>query len=191
MSASPLEPKKFAFEAPDFAAIFDSIPGRYLVLDSRFTIVAQNRAHAAATLTRSEETIGRALFEVFPDNPSDVGADGVSNLRASLLRVLKTRQPDQMEIQKYDVRQPLSDGGAFETRYWSVLNMPLLGDDGYVRWILNRAEDVTELVQLRAEWAERRDFMREQERIVAQLRDVLRELAQASEENARLRAAMK
>jgi hypothetical protein len=26
---------------------------------------------------------------------------------------------------------------------------PFLGDDGYVRWIINRADDVTELVELR------------------------------------------
>ena len=30
-----------------------------------------------------------------------------------------------------------------------VINTPILGDDGYVRWIINRAEDVTELVELR------------------------------------------
>jgi hypothetical protein len=30
-----------------------------------------------------------------------------------------------------------------------VTNSPILGEDGYVRWIINRAEDVTELVELR------------------------------------------
>ena len=29
-------------------------------------------------------------------------------------------------------------------------NTPVLGDDGYVRWIINSAEDVTELMKLRA-----------------------------------------
>ena len=44
--------------------------------------------------------------------------------------------------------------GPYETRWWQVVNTPILGDDGYVRWILNRAEDVTELVDLRNRLAE-------------------------------------
>lgn len=182
---------KLRFDTPDFVEIFESLPGSYLVLDARFTIVAQNRAHAAATLTRSHDTVGRPLFDVFPDNPAKIGSDGVSSLRASLLRVLKTRQPDQMDILKFDVQHALEDGGRFETRYWSVLNTPILGADGYVRWILNRAEDVTELAQLRSQWAERQSFVREQERVVEQLREARLKLAQAAEENARLRAATK
>jgi PAS domain-containing protein len=177
------------FDRPDFVEIFENLPGLYLILDARFTIVAQNRAHAAATLTRSHQTIGRPLFEVFPDNPAQIGSDGVSSLRASLLRVLKTRQPDQMDILKYDVQRAPEDGGQFETRYWSVLNTPILGPDGYVRWILNRAEDVTELAQLRSRWSERQNFIREQERIVEQLREARLKLAETTEENARLRAA--
>ena len=39
--------------------------------------------------------------------------------------------------------------GVFETRYWSVTNVPILGEDGYVRWILLRAEEMTELVEQR------------------------------------------
>ena len=93
-------PQRFSFEAPDFALAFDNLPGLHLILDSHFTIVAQNRAHAEATLTKRADTVGRALFEVFPDNPGKPGTDGVSNLRASLLRVLKTRAPHELEIQQ-------------------------------------------------------------------------------------------
>jgi len=38
--------------------------------------------------TRREAIVGRHMFDVFPDNPADVGATGVRNLRASLERVL-------------------------------------------------------------------------------------------------------
>jgi hypothetical protein len=34
---------------------------------------------------------------------------------------------------------------------WSVTNIPILGVDGYVRWILLRAEEMTELVKQRHE----------------------------------------
>jgi PAS domain-containing protein len=149
MNSAPTTTGRHSFDAPDFAAVFDKIPHPYLVIDTHFTIVAQNQAHAVAARTKPGAAVGRPLFEVFPDNPDDSGATGVSQLRESLLRVLNTRQPDQMEPQQYDVPLSPAEGGGFETRYWLVLNVPLLGSDGYVRWILNSPEDVTELETLR------------------------------------------
>jgi len=61
--------------------------------------------------------------------------------------VLKTRAADILPPFRYDVQ---GARGPFETRWWRVTNSPILGEDGYVRWIINRAEDVTELVELRA-----------------------------------------
>ena len=43
--------------------------------------------------------------------------------------------------------------GPFQARWWQVINTPILGEDGYVRWIIHRAEDVTEIVELRARLA--------------------------------------
>ena len=131
---------------PDYKLVFDLMPGMCLVLDTNFTILAQNKAHAEATLSTAKNVLGRGLFEVFPDNPDDYNASGVSAVRQSLLNVLKTCRPDHMPIVRYDV-QP--DMGKFEQRSWAISNTPILGEDGYVRWIINRAEDVTELVQLR------------------------------------------
>ena len=132
---------------PDYKLIFRLMPGMCVILDASFNIVAQNEEHAEATLTTDVDVIGRWLFEVFPDNPDDKNASGVSAVRQSLLNVLKTRKPDVMPIVRYDV-QP--DGGNYQMRYWSITNTPILGEDGYVQWIVNRAEDVTELVELRA-----------------------------------------
>ncbi len=94
-----------------FRSLFESLPGLYLVLKPDFTIVAVSDAHLKATMTKREEIMGRGLFEVFPDNPDDSAATGVSNLRASLDRVLENALPDTMAIQKYDVRRP---DGVFE-----------------------------------------------------------------------------
>ena len=92
-------------------------------------------------MIRREEVQGRGIFEVFPDNQDDPQADGVRNLRASLERVLATRQGDAMAVQKYDVRKPASQGGGFEERYWSPFNAPVLGPSGEVAFILHRVED--------------------------------------------------
>lgn len=108
-------------------------------------------------MTTREAIIGRNLFDVFPDNPNDPAADGVRNLRASLERVLVTKKPDRMAVQKYDVRQPESAGGAFEERYWSPLNKPVIAADGSVELIIHWVEDVTEFVLLKSQMQRERD----------------------------------
>ncbi len=146
---------------PDFRLLFDHAPAPYLVLDPAFTIVAVNDAYLAATMTDRAAIVGRPLFDVFPDNPAEVAATGVSNLRASLRRVVRELAPDTMAVQKYDIRRPDSDGGGFEERHWSPINTPVV-HDGVLRYIIHRVEDVT-------------DFAREASQRSAQL-DVTAEL---------------
>jgi signal transduction histidine kinase len=167
---------------PDFRLLFERGPGLLLALAPDLRIVGVSDAYCAATLTRREEIVGRGLFEVFPDNPDDANATGVSNLRASLELVLARRAPHTMAIQKYDIRRPEADGGGFEERYWSPVNTPVLGPDGAVLYILHRVEDVTELVRLeRSQGALRQDaarFAREQE-LRRQAEQALHELREA------------
>ncbi|HKR88196.1 MAG TPA: ATP-binding protein [Phenylobacterium sp.] len=127
-------------------ALFAALPGNYVLLaaDPDFTMVAITDERLAATMTRRDDTIGRPLFEVFPDNPDDPNADGVLNLRASLEQVLRTRSPDRMPIQRYDIRRA---DGTFEEHYWSPINWPLIGPDGSVTHIIHAAEDVTDSVR--------------------------------------------
>ena len=131
---------------PDYRAVFESVPANYLLLDADLTIVAVSEAYLSATMTSRDSLLGRHLFSAFPDNPDDARADGVRNLRASLERVLATRRPDRMPLQKYDIARP---DGVFEERWWSPLNTPILGPGGEVRHVIHWVEDVTELVHLR------------------------------------------
>ncbi len=130
--------------ASDFRALFEGSPNLYLVLDPDLKIVAVSDAYCQATLTNRKTILGRGIFDVFADNPADLTATGVSNLRASLERVLQFRRPDKMALQKYDIPRPASGGGGFEERYWSPLNSPVLDSQGEVAWIIHRVEDVTE-----------------------------------------------
>lgn len=132
----------------DFRQIFESAPGLYLILAPDLTIVGVTNAYAKATLQQRDAMVGRGLFDVFPDNPDDPNADGVSNLRASLDRVRRSKVADTMAIQKYDIRKPDADGGGFEERYWSPVNTPVLDEAGAVRYIIHAVEDVTEIVRL-------------------------------------------
>ena len=134
---------------PDFRSLFESAPGLYLVLTPELKIVAASDAYLQATMTTREEILGRGLFEVFPDNPDDSEATGEHNLGASLQRVLQSRQTDAMPVLKYDMRRPESEGGAFEERYWSPVNSPVLNPEGEVAYIIHRVEDVTEFMRLK------------------------------------------
>ncbi|HUP25838.1 MAG TPA: ATP-binding protein [Thermoanaerobaculia bacterium] len=135
-------------ESPDFRVLFESSPGLYLVLTPDFRIVAVSEAYLQATMTSREAILGRDIFEVFPDNPADPAATGVRNLKASLERVVRDRVADLMAVQKYDVRRPAADGGAFEERYWSPVNSPVFDAANRLTYIIHRVEDVTGFVRL-------------------------------------------
>jgi len=155
---------------PDYRGLFEAAPGLFLVLRPDLTIVAVSNAYLDATMTRRHEILGRGIFEVFPDNPDDLAATGVSNLRASLDRVRASHLPDTMAIQKYDIRRPDADGGGFEERHWSPVNSPVLGADGELAYIIHRVEDVTE-----ARMAER--AMAEQAALIDHAHDAILTLA--------------
>ncbi|EQD61243.1 sensor histidine kinase, partial [mine drainage metagenome] len=120
----------------DFRRLFEESRTIILVLlpdAPRYTMVAATRARLTATHTTHEQILGRGLFEVFPDDPADPAASGTHNLRVSLERVMSTRAPDTMAVQKYDIPGP---GGEFLSRYWSPKNIPILDAAGEILYIL-------------------------------------------------------
>ncbi|GAA3478432.1 SpoIIE family protein phosphatase [Streptomyces yanii] len=129
----------------DYEALFAVNPSPCLVLGPDLVIVAVNEAYSCATRHSRKDLVGRYLFDVFPDNPGDPDADGIPNLSASLHRVLRSGEPDTMAMQKYDIPVP-DRPEVFEERWWSPINIPVLGPDGQVAWIIHRVEDVTEFV---------------------------------------------
>ncbi|RAU30223.1 PAS domain-containing sensor histidine kinase [Pseudomonas sp. RIT411] len=133
---------------PNFQLLFEALPHLVLVLTPGpdFVMVAANEGRLRGTNTRREDCIGRSIFEVFARNPDGQSEFGAGVLRASLERVVQTGRPDRMAITKYDIPRPASEGGGFEVRYWSPLNVPVLDDRGEVRYIIHQTEDVTDQV---------------------------------------------
>jgi len=177
---------------PDFKFLFESAPGLYLVLSPEHRIIAVSDAYLRATMTQRDAILGRDLFDVFPDNPDDHAATGTRNLRTSLQRALADKVADAMAIQKYDIRKPESEGGAFEERYWSPVNVPLLDPRGDVVCIIHRVEDATEFVRLKQrshDETQRSSELRDNlERVEA---EVYQRAAEIQETNARLDLANK
>ncbi|MCE3239075.1 MAG: multisensor hybrid histidine kinase [Gammaproteobacteria bacterium] len=132
----------------NFQALFEATPTPCLVLspDSHFTIVEVNEAYLHATRTTRESIIGQGVFEVFPANPDDSNTSCVINFRASLNRVVANCVTDIMPIYQYDIPCQEVDSKGFETRYWSPINIPVLGERNTLDLIVHRVEDVTEFM---------------------------------------------
>ncbi len=72
-------------------------PSLVLQIDApKFTIADVNVTYLEATKSKREDLIGKGIFEAFPTNNSDPGADGIKNLAESLNSVIKTHKKHQM-----------------------------------------------------------------------------------------------
>ncbi|MGR6974951.1 SpoIIE family protein phosphatase [Streptomyces cynarae] len=132
----------------DYAAAFAALPSPCLMLGTDLVIADANWAFCEVTGRTRAELVGQYLFDAFPDNPADPEADGVVTLKASLHRVLSSGQTDHMALQKYDIPVP-GNPEVFKERWWTAINVPVLGPDGKVAWIIHRSEDMTDVVRAR------------------------------------------
>ncbi|MGH6965719.1 MAG: HWE histidine kinase domain-containing protein [Phenylobacterium sp.] len=138
----------------DFRSVFDASPRPLLLIAvdaPRYTMLAVNRAHAAAFGTTPEALEGRGVFEVFPPDPAPDVVAFVDAIRTSLERVLDSGAPDLMPVRPYAVAQA---DGTSEERYWSASNAPVLAADGQPTHIVSAIQDVTgEVLERRSEEA--------------------------------------
>ncbi len=135
-------------------SILSALPGKHLILlpdAPRFTIVGATDDYLDATYTERDAITGRGVFEVFPDNPNDPNAVGVTNLTTSLYLVLEQKKLHKMPDQQYDVMNPGT--GSFVMKVWRPQNKPVLDSLGNIQYIIHTVEDVTE--ETRSKEAER------------------------------------
>jgi two-component sensor histidine kinase len=145
----------------DYGAVFETSPNPMLLMAAdppRFTMVAANRAHAAAFRTTPEALIGFGVLEVFPSDPDPVTATFIETIGNSLSRALATGRPEEMPIQPYAV---VGADGQPEERYWGATQTPVCGPDGTITHILSTVRDVTAEVKERQTAEARALLMRE------------------------------
>jgi signal transduction histidine kinase len=172
---------------PDFATLFQSAPGCYLVLDPDLTIVAVSDAFLSATLSARADIVGRNIFKAFPDNPDDPVTEGERNLKASFDRVRRELRDDSMSVQKYDVQRPEAAGGGFEERFWSPHNSPVLNPDGSLAYIIHEVQDVTDFIRAVRERESRPPF--ELARLSAMEAEVVRRAREVADAGRALKEA--
>jgi len=184
--------------APDFQRLFESGPNLYLVLTPQWVIVAVSDALLRATRTKRDEVIGRLVIEVFPENPADLHSHGPNVVLESMQRVIDTGRPDILPFQRYDILRPVCEGGGYEERHWSIVNAPIFDDHGRVEFILQRVEDVTDLVKDRQSMEERSAELAHRATLLeldvaartAELRKANRDLHQANVELSSIRTVL-
>ena len=135
--------------ALDFRALFESVPASCLVLDPDLVVVAVSDTYLRDTMTRSDDLIGHHVFHMFPENPDGRNASARGILLESFDRVRRTRQPDTLEVFRYDILRPGLGHDEYEIRYWSVRERASAQGDGRLGYIINRVEDVTEFLRLK------------------------------------------
>lgn len=131
--------------SPETLAALETAPNMYLVLSPDLFILTASDLYLEATKTTREAIRGKHIFDAFPDNPDLPDADGVQNINTSLQTVLKTKKPDRMPIQRYDVPD-IDVPGKFIQRYWDPSHTPVLDADGNISYIIQLATNVTDKI---------------------------------------------
>ena len=108
----------------------------------RFTISDVNRAFIEATGIKESDLIGKAIFDIYPNNSTEQYTKVVSNLRQSLLTVISTRKTDKLPVQKYAIA--VSGTDELEERYWQAENIPVITQAANLEYIIHTTVDITE-----------------------------------------------
>src|SRR5690606_31616439 len=124
----------------DYAAVFNAIPTPCAVVTPDLEIVAVNDACLKETRRTRAELVGQSFLTAFGSPP-----DFVDALRASIGRVASTKDLDVVPLVRHDIRP--GGTGLPQERYWTLVQVPVLGRDGELSWIVTWAEDVTPLVR--------------------------------------------
>mgnify|MGYP002714245638 CR=1 FL=1 len=130
----------------DAETLVNSLPGSHAVLDLSLTIVAASKSYTDLGGVTLHDIAGRNIFEVFPVNPESDRANARRNLASSLKKVLQTRDPDVMPVQRWDIRPGNRDGEFFIERYWKVMNAPIVSKSGTIIGLIHTVEEKTEEV---------------------------------------------
>lgn len=126
-----------------FESIFHASPNAYLLLAPDLTLFDVNNAHLRLTGYKRQAVLGRSLFEVFPVP----GEEQARLLRESFARVMADKVEDTIRSLHYPIPRREGDKKVWEDRYWTIVNTPLIDEQGEVSFILNYVTDITHLVQ--------------------------------------------
>ena len=127
-----------ADDALNFKTLFDVTPTPLMVVSPDLKIVGANDCYAAVVGRSHDQIVGRDLFEAFPGQ-----IDTTRVLRASLQRVFSSGETDVIPVLRYPLSTP--DESEPTDRFWSCSHVPVKDRSGDVIFVLQNAQDVTDM----------------------------------------------
>ncbi|MFT0546233.1 diguanylate cyclase domain-containing protein [Allopusillimonas ginsengisoli] len=128
----------------DYQEIFDRSPLSCAVLSPDLLILTCNQAYEKNANRSRKDMLSRCIFDAFPSQGSSREA-----LQLSFAYVRENRQAHQIPLLHYPISVENVGEEELLSRYWTVSNIPLLDENGALRFILHHPTDITELAQLR------------------------------------------
>jgi diguanylate cyclase (GGDEF)-like protein/PAS domain S-box-containing protein len=129
----------------DFHQLFHVSPTPAVLLTPELEIVDANDAFLCLSECTLDELVGTYIFDTFPEPETGETTDA-SSLHKSFQRVLATREPDTIALQRYPIRRCVIH--AIEERFWTSVNTPLFDAVGNLTGICHTTTDVTMLETL-------------------------------------------
>lgn len=127
-------------ETVDFPVLFDALPMPLLVLNRDLEIVEMNQAYLDVTKRTRDSLVGRYVFDAFPAE-----GEGRRAMQESLERARDEEKVDVLPLVAYAI--PIA--GNFEERYWSCSHIPVRNAEGQVTFVVQNAQDVSDLKGLK------------------------------------------
>jgi PAS domain S-box-containing protein len=135
----------------DFRALFDNLPNAYVIVDRGLEIVHANAKYLQATMTTLDDIVGQRIFDVFPES-------GQRRRRfEAAFRKAFDGEENVVPFQQYGIRRPAAAGDGYAALYWSCTHTPIRDADGRTAFVIQHAQDVTDLYHLREELSQQTD----------------------------------
>ncbi|MEU2620602.1 PAS domain-containing protein, partial [Streptomyces sp. NPDC007157] len=132
--------------AVDYAAVFQALPGAVALVTPQLVFADANAEFLRLRGLPREQVVGSFMPEDRPEN--DSAEPLLLRVLASLRRAADTGERTVVLLQRFDMKDP-DQPGVWHERYFNVTNIPVFGADGRVTLLLQRLEDVTELIRAR------------------------------------------
>ncbi|WP_192822122.1 PAS domain-containing protein [Rufibacter sp. LB8] len=126
----------------DFFDYFNHVPENIVIISPAYEILAATDMYLKTTMRNRDEILGKHwLKEVYVD-PTVAFED--NPVAKCVEKAKATKEVVYLEVFKYDLERPASEGGGFETRYWEAAHTPVLDQAGNVKFLYQSPKDVTE-----------------------------------------------
>ncbi len=128
--------------ALDFKTIFNSLPGRYLILSPELNIMVANDAYQKATGTCGD-IVGKFIFDVVPYSLCKPDSEERIAFISSLEYVLSEKKPNELDVFQAELPSSHKKDDEPELQYWSIINTPVLNEFNEIDHIIHEARDIT------------------------------------------------